>query len=143
MALAGKHKARAPLFFLVLVIMQVVHSSEEYSTHLYDWFPVVTGHIREMVDILPIIEISGRTFVVLNVALIAFLLSVCPFVYQRRRWALRVAGVVAVIEVLNGLAHISAAVYVGSYFPGCVSAIGLVMMGVMLLKSLFTKHNIT
>ena len=123
--------------------MQVVHSTEEYSTHLYDWFPIVTDHIRETVGILPKIEISGQTFVVFNVALIAFLLSVCPFVYRRRRWALRVAGVAAVIEVLNGLAHISAAVYVGSYFPGCVSAIGLVVVGVMLSKSLFTKDNIT
>ncbi len=123
------------MFYLILGIAQAAHSVEEYLSRLTDWFPLVTGYIHNLADFFPILRMSEQTFVALNVAIITFLLSISPFVFQNKQWALKVANVVAVIEILNGLIHISPAIYLGSYYPGCISAVGLLVFGILYLMS--------
>lgn len=38
-----------------------------------------------------------------------------------------------VIQVLNGLGHVSSALWRGSYDPGCASGVGLIAVGVLLV----------
>lgn len=116
--------------------MQAAHSTEEYLTRFYDWFPVGTGYVHDVTGFFPIIAISGQTFVILNITLITFLLSVSPFVFMEKTWALKIAKIAAFVEILNGLAHISAAIYIGGHFPGSISGVGLVAVGVLLLKNI-------
>ena len=126
---------RRPFLYLTLGIIQAIHSIEEYLTHLPNRFPIVTGYLHNLTGFFPVLRMSDQTFVVLNIVIITFILSIAPFVYQKKHWALRVAKVVAVVEILNGIAHISSAVYVWSYYPGCISAIGLMVVGVLFFMS--------
>jgi hypothetical protein len=134
-------KLQTPFLYLALGITQAIHSTEEYLTRLYDWFPVVTGYIHNVTGFFPIITMGEQTFVVINIALITFLLSISPFVFQNKHWAYKVAKVAAVVEILNGFAHISAAIYVGGYYPGFVSAIGLLVVGTLLMRSFFKGQS--
>jgi hypothetical protein len=126
---------KRPSLYSALGIIQAIHSIEEYLTHLPTRFPIVTGHLHNVAGFFPVLRMSERTFVVLNVLIITFILSIAPFVYLRKNWALRVAKVVAVVEILNGIAHISSAIYVWDYYPGCISAIGLLLVGVLFFTS--------
>jgi hypothetical protein len=128
-------KSQRPFFYLIMGIIQAAHSTEEYLSHLPDRFPIVTGYIHNLTGFFPVIRMSEQIFVVLNMAIITFILSVSPFVYQKRRWACKIATVVAVVEILNGLAHISSAIYVWNYFSGCISAIGFLVFGTLYLVS--------
>jgi hypothetical protein len=127
--------SKRPSLYLALGIIQAIHSIEEYLTHLPNRFPIVTGYIHDQTGFFPILRMSEQTFVILNILIITFVLSVSPFVYQKKHWALRVAKVVAVVEILNGIAHISSAVYLWNYYPGCISAIGLLVVGVLFFMS--------
>lgn len=119
--------------------MQAIHSIEEYLTRLFNWFPIVTAHIHNRIAFIPVLRMDERTFVVLNIVLIVGLLSISPFVFKEKPWSLGIAKIVAAVELLNGLAHLSAAVYFGGYFPGSVSAIGLLVVGFLLMRSFFTR----
>lgn len=123
---------RRPELYLLLGIMQAAHSAEECVTRLYEWFPVVVSSVT---GIVPSFRMSGDLFLVLNIAIVTFLLSVSPYVFQRRPWALAVARVAATVEIVNGLAHISGAVIIGGYFSGSVSGIGLVVVAALYLVS--------
>jgi hypothetical protein len=120
---------------LALGIIQAIHSIEEYFTHLPNRFPIVTGYLHNVTGFFPVLRMRDQTFVVLNILIITFILSIAPFVYQKKYWALRIAEVVAVIEILNGIAHISSAIFVWNYYPGCISAIGLLVVGVLFFTS--------
>jgi hypothetical protein len=91
---------RRPFLYLTLGIFQAIHSIEEFLTHLPNRFPIVTGYLHNVTGFLPVLRMSEQAFVVLNIALITFLLSMSPFVFQRNL-ALRVAKVVAVVEILT------------------------------------------
>lgn len=122
-------------FYLALGVMQAIHSVEEYLTRLFDWFPEITSLIRNWIGFFPVLRMDERTFVVLNFALIVGILSISPFVLIGKPWALGIAKIVAAVELLNGLAHLSAAIYVRGYFPGSLSAIGLLVVGFLLTKN--------
>ena len=126
---------RRPFLYLTLGIIQAIHSIEEYLTHLPDRFPIVTEHLHNVTGFFPVLRMSDQTFVVLNILIITFVLSVSPFVYQKKHWAQRVAKVVAAVEILNGIAHVSSAIFVWDYYPGCISAIGLLVVGVLFFMS--------
>ena len=103
---------RRPSLYLSLGIIQAMHSIEEYLTHLPNRFPIVTGYLHNLTGFFPVLRMSDQTFVVLNILIITFILSVGPFVYQEKHWAQRVAKVVGVVEILNGIAHVSSAIFV-------------------------------
>ena len=127
--------SRRPFLYLTLGIIQAFHSIEEYLTHLPNRFPIVTGYLHNATGFFPVLRMSEQTFAVLNILIITFILSIGPFVYQKKHWALSVAKVVAVVEILNGIAHISSAIFVRDYYPGCISAIGLLVVGVLFFTS--------
>ena len=126
---------RRPSLYLTLGFIQAIHSIEEYLTDLPNRFPIVTGYLHNVTGFFPVLRMSEQTFVILNILIITFVLSVSPFVYQKKHWTLKVAKVVVVVEILNGIAHISSAIFVWNYYPGCISAIGLVVTGVLFFRS--------
>ena len=134
-------KPSSSYLYLALGVMQAIHSIEEYLTRLFDWFPIVTGHIRNWIGFFPILRMEERTFVVLNIVLIVGLLSISPFVFKEKSWALGIAKLVAAVELLNGLAHLSAAIYVRGYFPGSLNATGLLVVGFLLTRSFFVRRD--
>jgi hypothetical protein len=130
----GGHKGQ--WLFICLAFTQALHSTEEYFTELYNRFPAVTGKLNEFTGFIPTINMSGSTFIGLNIVAVLFLFIVSVFLFRKKRWAMRIAFVAAVVETINGVIHVSAAVYTGGYFPGVFSAVGLLIMAILYIRSL-------
>ena len=130
-----------PYFFLGIGIFQAIHSIEEYLTKLFDKLPEVTSQVHDAFGVFPVLSMSGDTFAALNMGIVAFILSVSPFVFLARRWALTLAVVIAIAEFFNGLGHVVAAIYSWQYFPGCISGAGLVLLSTLYLRSVYHAHT--
>jgi hypothetical protein len=127
---------RATRLFVVLIIVQFLHSLEEVLTHLNDRLPIVTGYIHEKLSFIPAMHMSSELFITLNAIIVVFLIVVSRYLFKRKMWALKVARIVGYVEIVNGLIHISAALYTGGYWSGSISAIGLLIIGILLTISL-------
>ena len=112
---------------------QALHSIEEYLTGLYLWMPLVSGRLHERITWMPVFDMGERIFAAANMAIIAALFALSPFVFLSKRWALRLAYAVAVIEILNGIGHLVGAIAAGGYFPGVLAGIGLAVFGFVFL----------
>ena len=119
-----------PWLYLGLGLTQAAHSIEEVLTGLWRWMPVVSGSVHERIAWVPVMQMPGMTFVVANMVIITLMLAFSPIVFlnQRRAWML--ATIIAVIETINGIGHLSAALVVRGYFPGSISAVGLLAFSV-------------
>jgi hypothetical protein len=127
---------RVGTLYWLLAFGQAVHSIEEMRTGLYNFFWTVTGLLHDAFPSFPQFRWDAVTFAVVNMGIITFVMGIAPFVREGRGWALRLAAAVAIIEVLNGIGHISAAIYFGGYVPGAASAPLLLVLGVVLLREL-------
>ena len=103
--------------FLVLVMVQTVHSFEEYRGRLYDEFlpaRIVSGLISSNLE---------RGFIIGNLTLVAF--GWWCFIWPvRRRW-LVAAGLCwlwVAIELVNGMGHTGWSIVQGHYTPGVATA---------------------
>ena len=126
---------RSKLLFLLLIAVQAAHSVEEYTGRLYEVFSparFVSGLVSENLWV---------GFVVVNAAVIA-VGAWCYF--GPIRSGLSASWVVAwlwlTIELANGIGHISIAVWEWRYFPGALTAVGLVVAAVSLALSLRTDR---
>jgi len=119
-----------PWFYLALGLAQAAHSVEEIYTHLYDWMPRVSGALHQSLGFVPIVHPSADWFASGNIVIVAAMFLFSPFVFQNKSWAWMIATVVAVIETLNAINHISAAFVTGGYFPVCVSAVLLLGLSI-------------
>ena len=128
--------------YLVLGIVQALHSMEEMYTQLYDFFWTATGIFHRYLPIVPQFKISAQIFAILNMGFIVIILATVPFVESNRRWAIQVAWCWAVIEVLNGLFHLSGVVLFSGYVPGALSAPLLLVVGVLLFIRLSRQRNL-
>lgn len=122
--------------YLMLGFAQAAHSIEEMRSHLFDFFWTATGLFQQYLPTFPQFRMSADTFAVINMSLIAVMLGTSHFVYTGKRWALFLAGVAGVIEVLNGIAHTSGMFVFGGYVPGAASAPLLFILGIFLLREL-------
>ena len=124
--------------FLALILVQAVHSTEEYFTRLYDVLP-------------PARFVSGLFFndhrigfVIFNVSLVAFGLW-CYFgpVRHSRPSESAISWFWVVLESLNGAIHIVWALAVGAYRPGLMTAPFLVLTALILAWALRSSHATT
>lgn len=136
----GKYRFR--ILFILLTVFQTAHSIEEVITHLYDRLPVVTGALHNFTGFFPILYMPVGLFVVLNILAVGFLIVVSTFIFKGKRWAYLTGRVCAIVEVLNGLSHVSAAAYTGEYFPGAVSGLGLIVIGTILIFIYRSEFNV-
>jgi hypothetical protein len=132
-----------PVTFAALTAVQFFHSIEELATGLYTWFPRVTGAMREKVDFIPQLSISRTNFAIANAVIVVFMLGISVLLFRRVPWAVRVARAVAFVEILNGIGHLMAAIIKREYFPGAVSAVGLVILGVLFLRADFIERAVS
>ena len=109
--------SRLHLTFGALILVQAVHSVEEYVGHLWESFPparFLTGLVSSNLE---------RGFVLLNVVVLAF--GVWCFLWPvRRGWpvASALCWLWAVGEIANGIAHLLWSVREGGYTPGLATA---------------------
>jgi lysylphosphatidylglycerol synthetase-like protein (DUF2156 family) len=113
--------------FGALVLAQTAHSVEEYVGQLWESFPparVLTGAITSDREV---------GFLVINVALVAFGVW-CLAWPVWRNWpsAVPLATAWALLEILNGAAHLAWSVRQGGYTPGVATAPVLLLMGLSL-----------
>ena len=136
MAAVPSDSRRVGAIYLLLGLAQASHSIEEMRTHLYDFFWTVSGILHSAFPGFPQFRMAADTFAVINMTFIALLLGTVPAVAAGKRWALTLAGVAGVIEVLNGVGHLSGAAFFGGYVPGAASAPLLLILGIFLLREL-------
>jgi len=127
--------------YLALGLTQAVHSVEEVLTGLWKNLPAATGWVNARVSFLPVKEWSAEGFAAANLIIVAVLLGFSPFPFQNHTWAWKVVRIVAVVEMLNGLLHMTAALLRGGYFPGCGSAIVLFLLGLAILLKTRKSHG--
>jgi hypothetical protein len=113
--------------FLLLVIVQSLHSLEEYAGRLYEVFPparLVSGLISRNVE---------RGFVIFNIALVAFGLW-CFLWPLRHHWpsAALFAWIWVGIELVNGIGHPLWSLTVLRYTPGVATAPILLLLALYL-----------
>ena len=104
--------------FLLLIILQAIHSTEEFIFRLYERFPPM----RFLYQNAP--YLAKPAFVFFN-ALLVLMGIVCFYywVQPAREGARVVVWLWIIIESLNVVAHLVWAVLVGGYNPGLVSAV--------------------
>lgn len=134
--LIGFHMTRLGKYYLLLGLAQTAHSVEEMLSRLYDFFWVISGRLHEMLGWYPQFRWNADVFAAGNMLVIAAMLAIVPFVEQRRRWALVLAGIAGVIEMLNGINHLTEAIVFRGYVPGAITAPLLLVIAALLLREL-------
>jgi hypothetical protein len=121
----------AKRLFLVLIVIQLFHSTEEYLFRLYDVFPparFLTGLIT-----------SDRQigFVVINTLFLLFGIW-CYLWPVRREWpaAYIFMSVWVVVELSNGIVHPVWSVVQGSYTPGVLTSLAFLPVAILLGRDL-------
>jgi hypothetical protein len=108
---------RCRLAFVALVAVQVLHSIEEYSTHLYERLAsarFVSGLVSDDLAL---------GFAVINSGFILLCAAAYWGPVQRGATAARgIAWFLAWLEIANGVAHLALAASVRDYFPGALTA---------------------
>ena len=119
--------------FFVLVILQAIHSGEEFIFRLYERFPPM----RFVYQNAP--HLAKPAFVISNVLLILIGL-ICFFYWVQpdRHGATVVVWIWIVTESLNVVAHIVWAVLIGGYNPGLVT--GLLFVPVLIYLCYLMKR---
>jgi hypothetical protein len=115
--------------FLLLILAQAAHSVEEYETKLYAVFP--PAHF-----VSSLISHDLRLgFLIGNAALVAFGLW-CWAVPVRLRWifAPEVVWFWIVLELANGITHVTLASLNRGYFPGLITAPVLIAVAIWLAR---------
>ncbi len=113
---AGRH------LYPGLIVARFLHTFEDY----------VGGYQ----DLSPLSSIPPEFFVLFHLAILILLAAATPSVAAGRRWALRLAKVWAILEILNGTSHIIIALLEWGYYPGLWTAPLIVIFGAALGRSL-------
>ena len=104
--------------FWIMGLFQVAHSIEETVSQLYLKFAEMSEAIHHLFPWFPVFEISSDLFAALNYILIGLILGALPSAHQGTSLGFTLMWVWGIIELLNGLFHISTWIVTGSYFPG-------------------------
>lgn len=98
----------AARLFPGLVIAQALHRFEEFVSGSYAFFPYV--------------PMAAEMFLLASLAWLLLLLALIPSVTHRRRWAIWLGGVVALLELANGADPILSFAVFGRFVPGAWTA---------------------
>lgn len=128
---------RLTKLYLALGLAQAAHSIEEMRMRLYEFFDVIAARFPGF----PMRNMSADTFAAINLLVVAGVLALVPFVQARCGWALGLAGVVAAIEILNGIGHAGISLLIGQYMPGTYTAPALLVLGALVLRELWRSSS--
>jgi hypothetical protein len=120
--------------FAALIVVQAVHSIDEYVGRLYESFPsarFVSGVLSSNLE---------RGFVMTNVMLVAFGLW-CWLWPVRRGWpsATRLIWFWVAIELVNGVGHPLWSLRQGGYTPGVATAPLLLMLALVVARQVAAR----
>jgi hypothetical protein len=115
---AGRH------LYPGLILARLVHTFEDY----------VGGYQ----GLSPLSGVAPEFFVLFHLSVLFLLAAATPSVAAGRRWALALAKLWAIVEILNGAGHIMVAVLQWGYYPGLWTAPLLVLFGAALGRGLRT-----
>lgn len=127
----GSLDQKTQRLFLVLILIQMAHSIEEYVFELWEHLAVPRIISEALASLLGTDVATG--FAIGNAAFIILGLW-CAVVPIRNNWpaARGLAIALATIEIANGILHLTLAAINGGYFPGAVTAPLLLVTGVLL-----------
>lgn len=123
-------------YFLLLGLAQALHSIEEIWFHLYDFAGKAAITASPIMSHFSSFRMKADIFAILNIIIIVIILGSVPFFENRHLWAVRFAWFWAIVEMLNGLMHMTVAIIFSQYFPGSLSAPLLLLIGSILLYRL-------
>lgn len=123
--------------YVTLAFLQAAHSFEEYFTRFYERIGEGSSLLHGAVGFVPVFQFSQNFFVTVNVLLITTIIALIQVVNQGGIIGRCIATLLAVIEVVNGVAHLTIAVMMRAYFPGALTAPFLLIVGVFLLRQAF------
>ena len=119
--------------FLLLVILQAIHSVEEFIFRLYERFPPMRFLYRNAPHLAkPAFAISNALLVLIG--LVCFYYWVQP----ARKGATVVVWIWIILESLNVVAHLVWAALIGGYNPGLVT--GGLFVPVLIYLCYLTMH---
>ena len=104
--------------FLALIILQAIHSTEEYAFRFYEKFPPMRFIYQNFPDL------AQPAFVIFN--LLLFIIGLISFFYCRppaRKRARTVVWVWIALESANVIAHLGWAALIRGYNPGLVTVV--------------------
>ena len=122
--------------FWLLGLAQAAHSIEEMVARLYDFMWVATERLG-----LPSMGMTATTFAAVNMGIIALFLALTPFVFARHPWAIGFAWLAAIVEIVNGMAHLTGVLIFRGYVPGAATAPLLLLGGFALLAALSRQRS--
>lgn len=105
-----------------LVLAQGLHSFEDFVSGFYERLPGLSE--------------APEYYVLISLAILLLLAALVPSVAHGRRWALRLARLIAILEVLNGAGHLMLGILEWGYFPGMWTAPVILFFGAALGRSL-------
>ncbi len=123
--------------FLALIVVQALHSLEEYVFELFETFPparFVSGLVSADLE---------RGFVAINLAL--GLVGFCCYWWPvRRDWAsaVPIAWVWVTVELVNGFGHPTWSVIQRGYTPGLITSLVLLTLAVLLARRLKSERTV-
>lgn len=122
--------------YWLLGLLQVVHSMEETLTQLYLQLDSMIQYLHQHFSWFPLIQIDADMFAVLNYLMLALILGSIPTAEKGNRIGYIFMWAWAIIEMLNGLFHISTWMVLRHYFPGGISGPLLFVLSVLFIRQL-------
>lgn len=125
---------RITTLFLILVLLQALHSVEEYLGKLWEVFPparFLTGMISNKHE-------TG--FLIINIGL--FLFGLWCWLFPVRKNYTSAAGFIwlwIIIEMINGIGHPLWSLIQLNYEPGLITAPFLLVISILLIRKIFAK----
>jgi hypothetical protein len=119
--------------FIGLVIFQVFMSMEEIIGHFPKWILTLTGKVHLKLALFPVVHISEEVYMFISLIVIIILFVFLAFLFLDSRWSRLLAVIIGVVEIINGGLHILTSLYFMHYLPGSVSAVGVIIFGLLVI----------
>ena len=122
---------KTKITFLILVLLQGLHSVEEYVGKLWEVFPPA----KYLTNLFS--ENNETGFLIANVGIFILGISCWLLLYSKFESTIRIIiWIFIVIEIINGIGHPVWSIYQKSYTPGVISAPFLLVTALYLARQL-------
>ena len=122
---------KTKITFLILVLLQGLHSVEEYVGKLWGVFPPA----KYLTNLFS--ENNETGFLIANVGIFILGISCWLLLYSKFESSIRIViWIFIVIEIINGIGHPVWSIYQKSYTPGVISAPFLLVTALYLARQL-------
>ena len=116
--------------FLLIALVQGLHSIEEYYGELWDVFPPAT-YICGLVS-----NNLKNGFIIINISLFIVLMSIWLATFSKNFSAKPLLWLWTILELINGAGHSIWAIMERSYVPGLITAPVLFILALIMVKLL-------